>query len=207
MNEGYEEVLGAIASSDPTPGGGSVAALSLAHAQSLTIMVARLTAGKEKWLDGHDSAELIISKWSPKIQYAIGLAEKDALAFDQVMSAYRLPKGDETEKKYRAESIREATIGAAKAPLETATEALDLLSDIEEFSNSCNSNALTDLASAAELSNSAIIIASMNVRINLDFVEGEDVDEISTRLDDVVRKSSSYLAKIKSKVFERLGWK
>jgi|TARA_B100000131_G_C18107181_1_gene608311 formiminotetrahydrofolate cyclodeaminase len=207
MNEGYEEVLGAIASSDPTPGGGSVAALSLAHAQSLTIMVARLTAGKEKWVDGHDSAELIISKWSPKIQYAIGLAEKDALAFDQVMSAYRLPKGDETEKKYRAESIREATIGAAKAPLETATEALDLLSDIEEFSNSCNSNALTDLASAAELSNSAIIIASMNVRINLDFVEGEDVDEISTRLDDVVRKSSSYLAKIKSKVFERLGWK
>ena len=207
MNEGYEEVLGAIASSDPTPGGGSVAALSLAHAQSLTIMVARLTAGKEKWLDGHDSAELIISKWSPKIQYAIGLAEKDALAFDQVMSAYRLPKGDETEKKYRAESIREATIGAAKAPLETATEALDLLSDIEEFSNSCNSNALTDLASAAELSNSAIIIASMNVRINLDFVEGEDVDEISTRLDDVVRKSSSYLTKIKSKVFERLGWK
>ena len=207
MNEGYEEALGAIASSDPTPGGGSVAALSLAHAQSLTIMVARLTAGKEKWVDGHDSAELIISKWSPKIQYAIGLAEKDALAFDQVMSAYRLPKGDETEKKYRAESIREATIGAAKAPLETATEALDLLSDIEEFSNSCNSNALTDLASAAELSNSAIIIASMNVRINLDFVEGEDVDEISTRLDDVVRKSSSYLAKIKSKVFERLGWK
>ena len=207
MNEGYEEVLGAIASSDPTPGGGSVAALSLAHAQSLTIMVARLTAGKEKWVDGHDSAELIISKWSPKIQYAIGLAEKDALAFDQVMSAYRLPKGDETEKKYREESIREATIGAAKAPLETATEALDLLSDIEEFSNSCNSNALTDLASAAELSNSAIIIASMNVRINLDFVEGEDVDEISTRLDDVVRKSSSYLAKIKSKVFERLGWK
>ncbi len=151
MNEGYEEALGAIASSDPTPGGGSVAALSLAHAQSLTIMVARLTAGKEKWVDGHDSAELIISKWSPKIQYAIGLAEKDALAFDQVMSAYRLPKGDETEKKYRAESIREATIGAAKAPLETATEALDLLSDIEEFSNSCNSNALTDLASAAEL--------------------------------------------------------
>ncbi len=47
----------------------------------------------------------------------------------------------------------------------------------------------------------------MNVRINLDFVEGEDVDEISTRLDDVVRKSSSYLTKIKSKVFERLGWK
>ena len=45
MNEGYEEVLRAIASSAPTPGGGSVAALSLAHAQSLAVMVARLTVG------------------------------------------------------------------------------------------------------------------------------------------------------------------
>jgi len=207
MNEGYEEVLRAIASSDPTPGGGSVAALSLAHAQCLTIMVARLTVGKEKWSDGHEAAELIISKWDPRMGVAIGLAKKDALAFDQVMGAYRLPKRDEKEKEFRQSSIRKATIGAAQAPLETATEALDLLHDIESFSHICNSNALTDLASAAELSSSAVIIASMNVRINLDFIKGEDVDELSMRLDTVVGESDSSLERIRSKVFERLGWK
>ncbi len=207
MNEGYEEVLRAISSSDPTPGGGSVAALSLAHAQSLTIMVARLTAGREKWADGHEYAETIISKWVPKMTLAISLAEKDAHAFDQVMQAYRLPKSNENEKDFRKSSIREATIGAAKAPLETATEALDLLADIEAFSHSCNSNALTDLASAAELSSSAVIIASMNVRINLDFIEGPDVVELSTRLDNIVDASGSSLDTIRSKVSERLGWK
>ena len=61
MNEGYEDVLQSIASSEPTPGGGSVAALSLAHAHSLAIMVARLTVGKEKWSDGHEAAESVIS--------------------------------------------------------------------------------------------------------------------------------------------------
>ena len=40
MNEGYNEVLRSIGSSEPTPGGGSVAALSLAHAHSLAMMVA-----------------------------------------------------------------------------------------------------------------------------------------------------------------------
>jgi formiminotetrahydrofolate cyclodeaminase len=52
MNDGYSQVLSSIASSDPTPGGGSVAALSLAHAQSLAIMVSRLTLGKQyrNWL-------------------------------------------------------------------------------------------------------------------------------------------------------------
>ena len=207
MNEGYEEVLRAIASSEPTPGGGSVSALSLAHAQSLTIMVARLTMGKEKWADGQVMAESIISKWDPKIAASIGLAEKDAQAFNQVMGAYRLPKKDEKERELRNSSIREATIGAARAPLEIAKEALELLLDIEKFSDLCNSNALTDLASAAELCGSAIVIASMNVRINLDFIEGDDVDDLSKQLDALMGAHTSSLEMIRSKVSERLDWK
>ena len=74
-------------------------------------------------------------------------------------------------------------------------------------SYSCNSNALTDLASAAELSGSAVKIASMNVRINLDFIEGEDVDVLSKSLDVVVGESSTKLESIRSNVSERLGWK
>ena len=207
MNDGYEEVLRAIASPEPTPGGGSVAALSLAHAQSLSIMVARLTLGKEKWADGHVLSESIISKWEPKIDSSIGLAVKDAQAFDQVMGAYRLPKKDEKEMELRNYSIREATIGAALAPLETAKESLELLRDIEKFIDLCNSNALTDLASAAELSGSAIVIASMNVRINLDNIEGDDVNELSNQLEEILGAHTSLLEMIRSKVSERLDWK
>ena len=110
MNSGYSEVLNSIGSSDPTPGGGSVAALSLAHAHSLALMVARLTIGKEKWADGHEAAEHVISDSIDGVDNAIWLAKLDAEAFDSVMLAYRMPKDTTDEKKARSSAIREATI-------------------------------------------------------------------------------------------------
>ena len=47
----------------------------------------------------------------------------------------------------------------------------------------------------------------MNVRITLDFIEGEDVDVLSKSLDVVVGESSTKLESIRSNVSERLGWK
>ena len=47
----------ALASSSPTPGGGTAAAIALGQASALTIMVCDLTLGKEKWQDGWGAAE------------------------------------------------------------------------------------------------------------------------------------------------------
>jgi len=206
MNEGYNEVLRSIGSSDPTPGGGSVAALSLAHAHSLAMMVARLTEGKEKWAEGHEVAKSVISESQVGLAEAMRLAEIDAEAFDTVMSAYRLPRETDEQKVERKKLIRDATIGAAEAPLATASSAMELLSSLEGLCASCNANALTDLASASELSLSAVKIAAMNVRINLDFIEGDDVDRLASQIEKVIQKSTSYADAITLKVNERLGW-
>ena len=206
MNEGYNEVLRSIGSSDPTPGGGSVAALSLAHAHSLAMMVARLTEGKEKWAEGHEVAKSVISESQVGLAKAMRLAEIDAEAFDTVISAYRLPRETDEQKVERKKLIRDATIGAAEAPLATASSAMELLSSLGGLCVSCNSNALTDLASASELSLSAVKIAAMNVRINLDFIEGDDVDRIVSQIEKVIQKSTSYADAITLKVNERLGW-
>ena len=122
------------------------------------------------------------------------------------MDAYRLPKGDEEENKIRDKSIRKATIGAARTPLIIASVACDLLTDISEFSHLCNSNAMTDLASAAELCSSAVLIAHMNVKINLDSIKGADVDEISLKIEGIVQESESLLEGTRAIVSERLGW-
>ena len=206
MNEGYNEVLRSIGSSEPTPGGGSVAALSLAHAHSLAMMVARLTEGKEKWAEGHEVAKSVISESQVGLAEAMRLAEIDAEAFDTVISAYRLPRETDEQKVERKKLIRDATIGAAEAPLATASSAMELLSSLGGLCVSCNSNALTDLASASELSLSAVKIAAMNVRINLDFIEGDDVDRLASQIEKVIQKSTSYADAITLKVNERLGW-
>ena len=206
MNDGYMDVLRSIASSEPTPGGGSVAALSLAHAHSLSLMVARLTLAKEKWVEGHDAAKASIELSEPALEESILLAISDSEAFESVMSAYRLPKETEDEKKQRSEEIRNATIGAALAPLNTASSAQKLLSNLEKQSAACNPNALTDLASASEMALSAAKIASLNVRINLEYIEGEDVDLLTSKINTAVEQSKKSANIVTLMVNKRLEW-
>ena len=206
MNDGYMDVLRSVASSEPTPGGGSVAALSLAHAHSLSLMVARLPLAKEKWVEGHDAAKATIELSEPALEEAILLAISDSEAFESVMSAYRLPKETEDEKKQRSEEIRNATIGAALAPLNTASSAQKLLSNLEKQSASCNPNALTDLASASEMALSAAKIASLNVRINLEYIEGEDVDLLTSKINTAVERCKKSANIVELMVNKRLDW-
>ena len=65
MNDGYMSILESIGSESPTPGGGTVAALTLAHAHSLAAMVSRLTVGKNKWQEGHLISNFCLLYTSP----------------------------------------------------------------------------------------------------------------------------------------------
>ena len=206
MNEGYMDVLRSIASSEPTPGGGSVAALSLAHAHSLSLMVARLTLANEKWVEGHDAAKGSIELSEPALEEAILLAISDSDAFESVMSAYRLSKETEDEKKHRLKKIRKATIGAALAPLNTARSAQKLLTNLEKQSASCNPNALTDLASASEMALSAVKIASLNVRINLEYIDGEEADLLNSKINTAGEQSIKSANIVEQMVNKRLEW-
>ena len=205
MNDGYLDILNSIASSNPTPGGGSVAALSLAHAHSLATMVSHLTLKSDKWSDGHEIANHILQLSDKRIQNSISLADKDAEAFDAVMIAYRLPKGEDGSDS-RSEAIREATIGAALAPLETINASLDLMNDLLELSRNCNANALTDLAASAELAHSAAKIAELNVMINTQYINGDDVDMIDHDTKLAISECNELGLALRATYTERLGW-
>ena len=205
MNDGYRDVLSSIASSEPTPGGGSVAALCLAHAHSLAAMVARLTVASDKWSDGHVIATMVIEKSDIAIRNSLDLADRDADAFDSVMAAYRIPK-DENSHQSRAQAIRDATIGAARVPLETLLSSSDLIHQLLELSRACNRNALTDLASSAELAHTAARMAKMNIRVNTDYLEGDDVNEIENSANDAMGQCDAALEEVRVSFRRRLGW-
>ena len=205
MNDGYLDILNSIASSNPTPGGGSVAALSLAHAHSLATMVSHLTLKSDKWSDGHEIANHILQLSDKRIQYSISLADKDAEAFDAVMIAYRLPKAEDGSDS-RSEAIRKATIGAALAPLETINASLDLMNELLELSRNCNANALTDLAASAELAHSAAKIAELNVMINTQYLNGDDVDMIDHDTKLAISECNELGLALRATYTERLGW-
>ena len=204
MNDGYMSILEQIASKSATPGGGTVAALTLAHAHSLAVMVSRLTIGKEKWQEGHEISNLIINSSIETLEKSISLAGDDSLAFDKVMESYRMPRSDDMEIESRKLAILESTIGAAQTPSEIAEEGMKLLSLLPDLARFGNLNAITDLAASSELAYTAVYIATLNVKINVDTMSNEKLDRIQEDTTIILTKSKELIAQIRDIVSGRM---
>ena len=204
MNDGYMSILEKIASKSPTPGGGTVAALTLAHAHSLAVMVSRLTIGKEKWQEGHEISNLIINSSIETLEKSISLAGDDSLAFEKVMESYRMPRSNDVEIESRKLAILESTIGAAQTPSEIAEEGMKLLSLLPDLARFGNLNAITDLAASSELAYTAVYIATLNVKINVDTMSNEKLDIIQEDTTIILTKSKELIAQIRDIVSGRM---
>ena len=148
------EFQAALASSAPTPGGGTAAAVALGQAAALASMVCDLTLGKEKWEAGWAIAQDVHDMAAPMMNRAMELAAEDSDAFDRVMEGYAMPKISDEEKDVR-EAIRSATLTAAEVPFETARLALGLLEALPQLARDGNANAVTDVGVAGLLASAA----------------------------------------------------
>ena len=172
----------ALASSSPTPGGGTAAAVALGQAASLTVMVCDLTLGNEKWSDGWTVAEAAQTVAIPLLNKAGELAQADSDAFDGVMDSFKLPKSTDAEKTERRDAIRKATLVAAEIPYETARSALALMKHLPELAKQGNGNAVSDIGVAGLLASAAAKGAVFNVEINLGSLPDELGGELRTDL-------------------------
>ena len=172
----------ALASSSPTPGGGTAAAVALGQAASLTVMVCDLTLGNEKWADGWAVAEVAQTVAIPLLNRAGELAQADSDAFDGVMDSFKLPKSTDAEKTERRDAIRKATLVAAEIPYETARAALALMKHLPELAKRGNGNAVSDVGVAGLLASAAAKGAVFNVEINLGSLPEEMGGELRSDL-------------------------
>jgi formiminotetrahydrofolate cyclodeaminase len=206
MNDGYTSVLRSISSNSPTPGGGAVAALTLGHSYSLTSMVARLTLAREKWIDGHEISNKLLSICEPGINESMALAQNDCDAFDNVMKAYKLSKITDEDIIIRKEMILKSSLEATNAPYQIAIAAMNLFPLLPELAKNGNLNALTDLASASELLYSSIYIASLNVKINIDSITEQEGMKFFNEINHILDKSKNLNEEIQNIIFNRLEW-
>ena len=182
MDMSVREFQAALASSSPTPGGGTAAAVSLGQAAALAVMVCDLTLGKEKWEGGWPTAEHVQSLAIPMLNKAGVLASEDSDAFDAVMDSFGLPKSTDDEKDARRTAIRSAMMTAASVPFETATLAMNLLQGLPELARLGNANAVTDVGVAGLLASAAAKGAVFNVEINLQSLPDDYAIEMRTAL-------------------------
>ena len=170
---GLQAFINQLESSEPVPGGGSVAALSSALSSALAAMVANLTVGKKNYEDVSDEMAAIAAKMSVHKQTFVDLIDKDANSFDSVMKAFKLPKDTDDEKAYRNTLIQDGMKYAASVPLEVAEKSADLFDDLAILVKSGNKNAQTDALVAAMMARTAILSALYNVKINLGSIKDE----------------------------------
>ncbi len=169
--------LDELASSSPTPGGGSAAAWTAAEGAALVAMVGRLTVGKKKYKAVEEQMWTLIEEAEQlreKLQQAV---QADSEAFDAVMQAFKLPKGTDEQQKARSQAIQAATLTAAEVPLETAKMALEVMRLAAQVSEVGNLNAITDAATAAHLAAAALTAAAANVSINIGSLEDENAQK------------------------------
>jgi glutamate formiminotransferase/formiminotetrahydrofolate cyclodeaminase len=158
--------LDALAEATPAPGGGSASAYSGAAGAALAAMVARLTVGKKKYaavevqmLKALENAETLRKELSEAIQ-------RDAAAFEAVMTAYKLPKETPAEQAAREQAVEAAMLTAAQVPLQVAGQAVQVLELAAQVVELGNLNAISDGATGGALAQAALAGAGYNVRIN-----------------------------------------
>jgi glutamate formiminotransferase/formiminotetrahydrofolate cyclodeaminase len=159
--------VGSVASSSPTPGGGSVAAHVGALGAALAQMVAGLTAGRKKYVAVDAEMRELGLKAAGLVNTLSALVARDANAYGAVAAAYKLPSEPEDAANKRQTAVTDALLGAAEVPLETARACADVAELAAVCAEKGNSNAVSDAGVAALLAEAACQGALYNVRINV----------------------------------------
>ena len=180
-----DEFQSSLASKSATPGGGTASAVALGQSAALVAMVSRLTMGNEKWQDGWKHSQSALETASEVMESSNRLAIEDSQAFDEVMSAFKLPKTTEVETGLRKESIRKATLLAAEVPYNTASLAIKLLEIMEPLSKSCNANAVSDVGVACLLATAGCKGALFNVEINLNSLPADLGSDMRNNIEQI----------------------
>ena len=165
--ESLDGFVSRVASPDPTPGGGSVAAHAGAIGAALAQMVAGLTVGKKKYAAVEEAMRAMALQATGLRRQLAALVVRDADSYEAVRTAYQLPKEPADAAAHRDRAIRDALLGAAQVPLETAQAAVEVAALAAALAERGNRNAVSDACVAALMAEAACKGAVLNVRINV----------------------------------------
>ncbi len=127
-----EQYCQSLASSSPTPGGGSALAFVGAIACSLVEMSASVTLAKPQTINGdadYLTRELASITRARKCLYK--LSDDDAEAYGNIVSARKLPKDTDEQSKRRTAEMQKAFHKATLVPLDVMNLCRDVLKRAE----------------------------------------------------------------------------
>src|SRR5438093_3359359 len=129
-----------VASAEPVPGGGSVAALAGALGAALGQMAIRITKNKKNYRQYADRYTDALDRLAPYTSTLLELIDADAEAYGRVMAAYKLPTGSPEREK----AIQDGLVRATEIPSGTASCAGEALRVMEQLRSIIHVNVAPD---------------------------------------------------------------
>ena len=136
-----------IASAQPQPSGGPVAAVSATFGLGLVVMCLEITRAGEP----NTALDALLASGRELLERLGAHADRDASAYSKFMVAMALPKETVEERAVRRQRMQEAVTAATESPLATArdiTAALDLGAQTALV---CKPRILSDLSAGIDL--------------------------------------------------------
>jgi formiminotetrahydrofolate cyclodeaminase len=153
------ELLDEIAAEAPAPGGGTVAAVVAAMAAGLVAMAARFS--RETWPEAVE-----VAARADELRHRfVPLGPADSQAYEEVLTAMRLPR--DLEPEVRNAAIGHALARAAEIPLEIAREASEVAALAALAAERGNPNLRGDATTGAVLAAGCVRASANLVEINL----------------------------------------
>ena len=186
------QFIGSVGNKQPTPGGGSVAAVAGALGAALGQMSLNYSIGKKSLVAFGDEHERLKGRFAKTLIMLQQLMGDDIEAFGLYNEALALPAGAEKDA-----SIQLSLAACINVPRELAGVCLILLDDIYRLAGACTKWLMSDVMAAGAMAVAAVRMCDYNVRINVgsldDAVAGR---ELSTASSADVRKSEVLLGAI-----------
>jgi formiminotetrahydrofolate cyclodeaminase len=167
------DFLDALASAEPTPGGGTAAAVAGAIGASLLMMVAGLAKTRTGTATERDALLAARAGIAALRTRLLALADEDSAAYNAVLAAFRLPKDTAEEKAARSAAVQLAFLHATETPLDTLRVVSSTLALGAVVADGANRSAASDVGVAIGLLEAAAAGGAMNVRTNLGSLKDE----------------------------------
>ena len=195
-----------LASAKPAPGGGSAAAYTAANAAALVAMVSRLTTGKKKYVDVQDLMWSILERAEALRKELNNAVIEDAVSFDSLMLAMKLPKDTDEQIANRQSALTAATLQASRVPLKVAGKAVEVMELAAQVIEKGNLNAISDGGSAAAHAQAALVSAGLNVQINLmGMQDNPEARNLLAELKTIEKKAAVLQEQVRKTLIQRGG--
>jgi formiminotetrahydrofolate cyclodeaminase len=178
-----------LASKQPTPGGGSAAALAGALGAGLVSMVCNFTVGREKYAEVEEEMQGVLGRSEELRRELEQAVEDDVAAYGSYSEAQRMPRESQDEQRAREAALDAALRASTVVPLEVAERCAELLELAVRAAELGNRFLISDAAVGAELASAARSSAELNARLNLGGTADEEfVRGVRERLDAVAER-------------------